>query len=1104
MTASRRPDRREFLKKTLSAGFAFGAGPLLAGCGGGSAESAASSSPSREARTYFFDMSNADPETDFYLVSGSRHHPLVRATDADISKARAAITGLSGVAQSSITHLGEALDLPAKLHMCYIKGVSRTGKHQAGQWDMHSMFYHVPHGASMLAVSKAASCGKVVSSLRADFAACPKTLAATVAGSTQSPIASLAQNNASCVDAGYDGFKDYFDHAMALICHHPEIGSFDAPTLAYVQQNIVCADINVLNLAVALYQQGPATLTGGWATLVPYVDPDNGQQQRASNGDLQYITQHSAKTLKLVGLAIQSIMPKVKNDPMLGANITGLDKTTANADLQGKMWVTQNGTPTRLPSMPASVSAVSRIRTAMLSTLGAAPTGITWTARDLSSGNGFNVNSVSGSGTRTVSFKVSNWYLRYLGIYIRYLDGAGHPIARSALPQSIQHQFIDGISGTYDCFLSLVNQELVILGIPVRQDSQSFNVDVPDQAASIQILAGGLGHGTNSYPDTVSAGAVMTAVLDLAIPGLFLAMAAVAGYASLSTKLSAASELLIQTAKIFIQAIADSALEGTYNDPAVFLNLVMPIGFTLVKKAPAMYAAILESMEEGEAEGAALDCIPFGIGLLMQAIMALAVAAQIAETSAEIANAPWTFVTQVDATHDLTVTISHDPLDPAGFPATATSYSLLAVCDGASPAQSGVIAMQATTRTAPLAYTFNGLPAGGKVTVTTSFYSDNGYLVGAGTSGSVDNALDTAAITIKEILIPLIASTRYGHKQKTGLDSGDKHVWIASTAPPVAPLNCDNSSGGLCVLQSIAVSETFANVGYVWQSSSADTTAFGNGAAGQLYQFANVSFTEDPESGWMYSGQGFTSAPRMAYSRSSPVSQNFYIDTSQNGRAIVRRINMPGVSLPPTFDSPSSNLAVGRFNFASDAFLIHPTGKLISINSALGKLEVLVPSASPVSDSNAPLAVALSGPGTREGLLNGPACAVVTPDGHILVLEQAGNRIQAFDTGANPAPYFAGQSTMALKAQTGNITYLDVAIEFKGYLYVLSVNASTNVYSLDIYTPAGELLATTTGINASKLAIDLFRNVYTLNFETIQPVGARTEPSISQWIPSTP
>jgi hypothetical protein len=290
---------------------------------------------------------------------------------------------------------------------------------------------------------------------------------------------------------------------MALVCHHPEIGSFDGPTLAYIQQAIVCADVSLVNLAVSLFKQGPATTTpGGWATLVEYKDPETGIPQLASNGDKLYLTQHSPITLQLTGAAINSILPKIKNDPTLGANITGLAKSALNAGLQGKMWVTRDGTPTRT----AVANAVAG-RPALL--MDAA--GPSFTPRDLSSGNGYRVDNVSGAG-RTVSFTVDNWYLRYLGLFVRFMDAAGNPIAFSSLPADTQTQFLPAVSGTYDCFLSLVNQELVVLGVPIRQNVQTFNIALPPSAASIQILAGGLGHGSNTYPDTVKAGAVMTVV----------------------------------------------------------------------------------------------------------------------------------------------------------------------------------------------------------------------------------------------------------------------------------------------------------------------------------------------------------------------------------------------------------------------------------------------------------------------------------------------------------------------------------------------------------------------------------------------------------------
>ena len=84
-----------------------------------------------------------------------------------------------------------------------------------------------------------------------------------------------------------------------------------------------------------------------------------------------------------------------------------------------------------------------------------------------------------------------------------------------------------------------------------------------------------------------------------------------------------------------------------------------------------------------------------------------------------------------------------------------------------------------------------------------------------------------------------------------------------------------------------------------------------------------------------------------------------------------------------------------------------------------------------------------------------------------------------------------------------------MAVEYKGYIYVLSyvTNLGLYTYRLDIYTPQGDWLCRTTGVNAAKLAVDFWRNAYTLNYETLKyPDGtlpAVTEPSVSQWIPST-
>lgn len=1106
--------RRRFLKQAANAGLIAGVSPWLASCGiVGSGSSAGASST--ELRTYYFDLSNAIPNADHYLVAGSTRYPLSPVTQAQLDAVRAVEPQLQQVADSRITHGVQNIPLPANaIQLLYIKSVPRSASTGPASWAMHTIFYHIPAGISAdVGQALSVSCDGAGSSVKGTFSICTGPNAAT------QPQALAASTGGYCTGGLYEQYKSFFDHAVSLVCAHPEICSLDPATLSYVEQKIVCADANILPLAQSLYRQGPATETGGWATQVPCVDPDTGQPKLASNGDKLYFTQHSDETLKLTGAAIDSVMPKIKNDPVLGANIAGLQPNTDdNTVLNKKLWVVNSAAPVQSAS-PAALSASSL---AALPVIDSFASDVSYAFRDYSLGNGCNCFDLKTQG-RTITFTVSNWYLRYLGIYVRFLDASEQPIKLADMSDYNSQFPNQALNGTYDHFLGVMNQEMAILGVPmpvippVTSIQQTYTVTLPEEASSLQILAGGLGTGPNTYPDSTPVGAALTIVLDLALPGMFLLLSAASAYIKLQGQLSTEKNLLFTVAPIFIQAFADVGLTGAYQDPSIFKNLGAPVFFTLLKAVPALWAQITADVAESEAT----DALAPGIGWALQAIAAAGAAASIVETSAEVARAPHTYSYIVNVTHDLTVTINHDPKDPAGFPATATQYSLIATCDKSSVQRSGMIQMPGTTQTAPLSYTFKGLPYGGKVNVDVHFYSSDLWLAGAGSTGSIDNTLSAASITITESLVPLTSTTSYGHKQKIVLDGSGNHVWQATTtAPLVQPPDCSNASGNLCDLVGITLSEPFGAIGYAWEASSAGVTDFASGASGQLYQFANLSFTGTPQSGYQFSDgtkHGFRTPARLAYNRASPTSSNYYLDTT-SGKPIVRRITLTALDKPPTVDSPTSNQAVGKFNFASDAFQIHPTGKLISINTAQSKLEVLEPEETPVADAVAPLAQSYSGPGTREGLLKGPACMAITPLGDILVVEQANNRIQAFDTGANPTRIFpvttsAGSalppaamrvsSLMPLRQASAGATFLDVEMEAAGYIYVLWTSAS-NVYTLDIYDPQGNFLSSTVGVNAGKLTVDLFRNIYTLNYETLTPIGDVTEPSISEWIPSTP
>jgi len=108
-------------------------------------------------------------------------------------------------------------------------------------------------------------------------------------------------------------------------------------------------------------------------------------------------------------------------------------------------------------------------------------------------------------------------------------------------------------------------------------------------------------------------------------------------------------------------------------------------------------------------------------------------------------------------------------------------------------------------------------------------------------------------------------------------------------------------------------------------------------------------------------------------------------------------------------------------------------------------------------------------------------------------------------------------SFMPLRAEqvTGALSYLDIASETKGYIYVLSVvdngyNASHKpedlTFRLDIYSPNGAplLAKPQPGLVAGRITVDQYRSLYSLNYNPIIGPNTRTEPGVTQWIPTAP
>ena len=88
-------------------------------------------------------------------------------------------------------------------------------------------------------------------------------------------------------------------------------------------------------------------------------------------------------------------------------------------------------------------------------------------------------------------------------------------------------------------------------------------------------------------------------------------------------------------------------------------------------------------------------------------------------------------------TMDVSVTVEPDPAHHGQWPATTTHYVITITYDD-GPAYTYDGQMSPTTQQGPISHTFANLPAGGSLTVLACFYSDNHWLAGQGTTGSMD------------------------------------------------------------------------------------------------------------------------------------------------------------------------------------------------------------------------------------------------------------------------------------------------------------------------------------------------------------------------------
>lgn len=1052
----------------------------------------------RETRTLHFDLGFVPADRPLTLKVGTRRHTLLAHTPESLTRARQSNRALALLPDERISHYVADVDLPGDLAQLLM--VTAPSAVEGATLDTLVLCcLHVPEAARRAVLERKRD------EDHHSWTRCHPKLA--LAGVE----VSAADDKSPIIDV--HDWKTAYDAGVSIVFHHAELVNIDTNTSAGVK-NIIEFSNGISDLATQIlaqaqaHQQDPAK--PNWVVEEPYLGPD----MKPVKGSARYAW--TADTKQWMRGPMMDSLTQAKNDP-------ALESTPTNAGV----WTVQDGTTSvSAPSAPERVGAQE-----------SAADGY-WTLDSLTPKHGYkNEGGVQFTSNAFHTAFLNTW-VRWLGIYAEFVGQGGEVVA----PDKWTTKVPGGLAGTYDSatkkYLAIVSSTNTILAIPVGNTPTDVDFEWPSNAAGVRLLSGGIGrtggiqgadgqyHG--SWDTQVCLpGAIMTGIFNFGIPVVCLIAGVGVSMGVVNRLAGDIFSTVLDVAVAIVNGPVSGALQGgnTLTVLTAFADLIPRLLLDITELAVFLDTKI--------AEGSAEEATPI-FGWIAAAVSIISDVALLTETTAEVALSPAVFEYVATRAIDAEWTLEPDPDHQNTWPREADSYVVTATYrDGTT--RKAEAKLGAAPQTGPRTVRFgqegdNRLPYGGEVQFSAKFYSQTGWVCGSVETDFISaaisgNQLKVPTMAIKERVVPLSATTVYEYENSLAWDTAKNgRVWSSAGGKPTATRKDLSSSpvgDNLAALLGITISQQTSQLGYAWEASGQDLPDCGGGSgagasggdSGQLYAFQSIDVRDHPDSSLKFVPCGFTTAPQLAFDLRGPadgVGSNFYFDPRNQGYHL-RRVVLDGK--PGTFDL-SSKKSWGRFNEPIQRLIVHPAGYAVGISSDNNKIEVLRIPSQPTSDADAPLANLYSGFGSRQGLVHRPVGLAALPGAGFAVLEQNSRslkspaRVQAFDFQGNPVKRFNGKAFFQLNDPGQDVEYLDLAIESKGYIYVLryfNQGDQPDDYQVAIYTPSGDLLTQTPAISAGRLTVDIWRTLFTLDFQKMKkPAGARTEPSVSVWLPSTP
>ncbi len=755
---------------------------------------------------------------------------------------------------------------------------------------------------------------------------------------------------------------DPTDFARTLIALQPDILCANPVGAQIIATDYVTSKKVTGFLSQVLQQAGPATPqmipnqpnAQGWATLVPLIQDDGTPFKMADelNHLNQYFPDWDSLVDEQVATAIDAVHRKVKNDPALGADITGLVPNakpgpldlSIEQQLTGKVWFRHDGL------------------TAVEHDSGSAASGPAWAYRHISGQTGLVVSQPAVSSgpdgrVQVTLNNVANWFLRYLGMYVQFVDRNGDVIPKEELPgDTIPDRDVRfPVDRENALFGGIIPPVYSIAGIPVYPPGGlSVVVNLPDRAATINVFyAGAGGSGSAIGPAKITdVGLGLTIAINYGLVAFFMA----AGVSTLGADIKALAPLA--------QAIAfevATLFHGSLNSPVPTVNNALGIMRGLLQatvQKPGL-TTLLGYIAGRLAAATILNSIPVA-GQIARAAAGVVGALQLAVTSIEIGISPPVYQFDLTFTHDLSVNLLPDnqngsfPQPPDGY---LLYYKVNYLFDNGSPHYIDAVDVEDPS-VKPIEVKLTGIPWGGQVNVSVGFYmrkestpsSENDWCAGHGTTGLVSNMVDRAPdIVIQQVKIPIQKETIYLHTRKITLDAAGRHVWTGQvylratfrhpvgnsrgTSPPCAlspfvrqPLHKQAILAMLGRATALACWIVKPARAANWIKAANLNTDMGDGGANAQNGYTTISCGLRG---------GATSGVKLAYNLLTDSRANCYLDTSS---LFLREIQLDPV---PEFASPVEDRSFGKLNLDSTELLLHPAGYIVSLNNANHKLEAL-------------------------------------------------------------------------------------------------------------------------------------------------------------------